>query len=141
MGHGDREDGFAIMVDNEALRARGDTAPMHPGTDTCEADVDSTVHCSACEAVCCRLTVVLLPGDSVPPWFTEHDAHGVECMAKSEDGWCAALDRTSLRCSIYTRRPAICRSFAMGGAYCRDERDHWFERRAADIPLRVLPED
>lgn len=120
------------------MKAPGDP---EPGFETGIADIDPTVHCGDCEAVCCRLTVVLLPGDSVPAWFTEHDARGLECMAKADDGWCVALDRTSMRCSIYERRPTICRAFAMGGAYCRDERERWLGRNLADIPLRVLPDE
>ena len=101
-------------------------------------DADPSVRCSACDAVCCRLTVVLLPGDSVPTWFSSRDEHGLECMAKSDDGWCAALDRDSMRCSIYERRPTICRSFLMGGGYCVDERKSWYTKQAAAIPIHVL---
>lgn len=108
-----------------------------PGFDP--SDLDPSVHCSACDAVCCRLTVVLMPGDAVPLWFTERDEHGLECMAKADDGWCVALDRDSMRCSIYDRRPSICRSFAMGGAHCCDERDRWYGQTVAGIPIHVLP--
>jgi len=34
----------------------------------------------------------------------------------------AALDRDSMRCTIYEVRPLICREFEMGSAECRDER-------------------
>lgn len=110
---------------------------IDPGFDA--ADLDPAIHCSACDAVCCRLTVVLLPGDRVPLWFTTHDEHGLECMAKGADGWCVALDRDSMRCSIYDQRPSICRSFAMGGAHCSDERTRWYGKTATDIPIRVVP--
>ncbi|HET6545367.1 MAG TPA: YkgJ family cysteine cluster protein [Rhodanobacteraceae bacterium] len=117
-----------------------DTDAGHdPGPDC--SDLDSAIRCSDCEAVCCRLTVLLMPDDNVPPWFTDHEAHGLECMAKGDDGWCVALDRRSMRCSIYSRRPAICRSFAMGGAHCRDERERWFGEPSSAIPVRVLPDD
>uniref|UniRef100_UPI0025D56710 YkgJ family cysteine cluster protein n=1 Tax=uncultured Thiocystis sp. TaxID=1202134 RepID=UPI0025D56710 len=39
-----------------------------------------------------------------------------------DDGWCAALDRDSLRCRIYAWRPLVCREFVMGGPDCRIER-------------------
>lgn len=92
------------------------------------------VHCSNCEAVCCRLTVVLMPDDDVPAWLVQEDAHGPDTMARLDDGWCAALDRGTLQCTIYDRRPQVCRSFRMGGAYCRDERRAWSEGRRRGAP-------
>lgn len=98
------------------------------------------VLCSDCEAVCCRLTVVLMPGDAPPEWLVAHDEFGPDTMAKGEDGWCVALDRDTNRCSIYSQRPQICRKFAMGGPYCRDERDAWTAQEpGAVIPFSWLP--
>jgi len=36
-------------------------------------------------------------------------------MARLADGWCAALDRKTMRCAIYRVRPWICREFEEGG--------------------------
>ena len=83
---------------------------------------DPDVSCSSCDAVCCRLTVVVMPEDRVPRHLVERNAHGVEVMAHDEDGWCVAVDPLRMCCSIYEQRPAICRKFAMGSEYCRDER-------------------
>ncbi|MEP7043979.1 MAG: YkgJ family cysteine cluster protein [Dokdonella sp.] len=102
------------------------------------ADIDPSVHCADCEAVCCRLTALLMPDDAVPAWLTTHDEHGLEQMAKGDDGWCIALDRDSLRCTIYPQRPEVCRSYDMGGAFCRDERAGWYGNSAAGIPIRVV---
>jgi Fe-S-cluster containining protein len=66
-----------------------------------------------------------LPGDDPPDHYLDRDEHGMFIMAKSDDGWCVALDRESLRCTIYQRRPWVCREFAMGGTDCRDERADW----------------
>ena len=44
-------------------------------------------------------------------------------MARLDDGWCAALDRDTFLCTIYDRRPAICRDFEMGGHECMSERN------------------
>ncbi|HUH32124.1 MAG TPA: YkgJ family cysteine cluster protein [Rhodanobacter sp.] len=99
--------------------------------------VDPSVQCSTCEAVCCRLTVVLMPEDHVPEWMTTRDERGMETMAKGEDGWCVALDRNTHRCTIYDERPGICRKYAMGGPSCRDERARWFGA-AIPTPVRVL---
>lgn len=101
--------------------------------------VDPTVSCSRCDAVCCRLTVVLQPDEEVPAHFVGHDERGVRVMARGADGWCSALDRERMCCSIYAQRPSICRKFAMGSAYCRDERAKYTaEMGAKGIPLRVM---
>lgn len=94
-------------------------------------------HCDRCDAVCCRLTVVLMAEDDVPPRFTTHNAHGVEVMARDEDGWCVAIDQARMCCSIYQQRPTICRKFAMGGPYCRDVRAEYADHNARGIPLTL----
>ncbi len=96
--------------------------------------IDPAIHCDTCEAVCCRLTVVLMPEDHIPDWLTDRDDHGMETMAKGDDGWCVALDRSTHRCTIYDERPSICRKYAMGSPSCRDERQKWF---GASIPTAV----
>jgi Fe-S-cluster containining protein len=80
------------------------------------------IHCRRCEAVCCRLPVLLLPGDRPPPRYVDVDSHGLAVMARGEDGWCLALDRAAMSCGIYPDRPQICRDFAMAGPDCRSER-------------------
>ncbi len=90
-----------------------------------QAGIDDAISCSACDAVCCRLTVVLMPEDKVPRHLVERNEHGVEVMAHGEDGWCVAVDPLRMCCSIYGQRPAICRKFEMGSEYCRDERESY----------------
>jgi Fe-S-cluster containining protein len=82
----------------------------------------ATVHCENCLASCCRLLVRLLPGDRVPGHLLAEDDHGLQVMAQRDDGWCIALDRGSLRCTIYRDRPQVCRDFAMGSPECLVER-------------------
>ncbi len=44
-------------------------------------------------------------------------------MLRLDDGWCAALDRNSMMCTIYEKkRPLICREFEMGAPECITER-------------------
>lgn len=86
-------------------------------------DIDPSISCSRCPAKCCRLEVLLITDTGVPERFIEVDEWGAESMARLDDGWCAALDRESMSCSIYANRPFICREFAMGGAECADERN------------------
>ncbi len=80
------------------------------------------IHCERCAACCCRLEVLLLDDRGIPPHLTATDAWGARVMARCDDGWCAALDRDSLRCRIYSRRPRVCRELEMGGDDCIDVR-------------------
>jgi Fe-S-cluster containining protein len=107
-----------------------------------DPDIDPSVSCTACDAVCCRLTVVLLPGDDVPERFTAWTDEGLHVMARDEDGWCVAVDGARHCCSIYESRPAICRKFAMGGPYCRAVRADYAAEHAAlsaAHPGRAIP--
>lgn len=101
------------------------------------AAVDPSISCSTCAAVCCRLTVVVTADDVVPPDLLARTADGVDVMARGADGWCIALDRSRMCCSIYEQRPGVCRKFAMGGPYCRDERANYYNDRARGIPLKL----
>ena len=92
-------------------------------------------HCDRCDAVCCRLTVVLMPDDDVPPRFTTHNDYGVAVMARDEEGWCVAIDQARMCCSIYEQRPAICRKFPMAGPGCREVRADYLDRRQRGIAL------
>ena len=80
------------------------------------------ITCANCEACCCRLEVLLMGDDDVPPRFTAEDEWGGMVMRRLDDGWCAALDRNTMLCTIYERRPDICREFAMGDSACIEER-------------------
>ena len=92
-------------------------------------------HCGSCDAVCCRLTVVLMPEDVVAAHLTTRTAAGLRVMARDEEGWCVALDGARMCCSIYETRPAVCRRFTMDGPYCRSVRADYAERRAIGIEL------
>ena len=96
-----------------------------------------SVDCMRCDAVCCRLTVVLQPEDRVPLRFTEHTPEGLHVMARDEEGWCVAIDAARMQCSIYEIRPQICRRFAMAGPYCLEVRADYSDRNARGIPLQL----
>lgn len=83
---------------------------------------DSTITCASCRANCCRLEVMILGDDDVPSALIEVDRWGGQIMARRDDGWCAALDRKTLLCGIYERRPTVCRDFQVGGSDCIAER-------------------
>ena len=108
------------MGDDESSRAStGD------GRDSV-SDPDSPVSCASCEACCCRLEVLLMGDDDVPQALTEDDPWGGTVMRRLEDGWCAALDRNTMRCTIYGRRPFLCREYPEGGDDCLVERSKYF---------------
>ena len=91
---------------------------MKSMTNKVEPQPDSEINCNNCEASCCRLEAVLIDDTEVPDKFIEVDARGRWKMAQLEDGWCSALDRNTMRCTIYEKRPWVCREFAMGGKEC-----------------------
>ena len=62
------------------------------------------------------------------------DAWGGTVMRRLDDGWCAALDRNTMRCSIYERRPHLCREYPEGGDDCLVERSGYFVRILAPSP-------
>lgn len=82
----------------------------------------SKISCSTCRANCCKLEVMLMGDDDVPASLTAVDQWGGHVMARLADGWCAALDRDTMLCTIYERRPEICRGFELGGNDCLTER-------------------
>ncbi len=56
--------------------------------------------------------------DEVPRYLTREDAWGGTVMRRLDDGWCAALDRETRLCTIYQRRPGVCRDYEMGIGDC-----------------------
>ncbi|MGL6001640.1 MAG: YkgJ family cysteine cluster protein [Plesiomonas sp.] len=78
--------------------------------------------CSNCQACCCKLEVMIISDTGVPRHHIAVDKWGSETMLRLEDGWCSALDRETLLCTIYENRPWICRQFEMGSYECQEER-------------------
>ncbi len=95
---------------------------MSARNDNDDTDCDSSISCTACEACCCRLEVILMGDDDVPQELTVEDRWGGWVMRRLEDGWCAALDRNTMKCTIYERRPGVCSEYQTGGSDCIIER-------------------
>jgi len=93
-------------------------------------DGGDAITCSSCLACCCRLEVMLMGDDDVPAELTQRDPWGGEVMARLADGWCAALDRHTLLCTIYQRRPMICGDYQAGDYEC-------LQQRLLLIPARI----
>ena len=87
-----------------------------PATNT------TMVTCASCKACCCKLEVILMGEDDPPAEFIATDRWGGQVMRRLDDGWCAAVDRVTMLCRIYERRPGVCREFRMGGSECLTER-------------------
>jgi Fe-S-cluster containining protein len=66
----------------------------------------------------------------IPPRLVADDRWGGQVMRRLDDGWCAALDRASMRCTIYEDRPDICRDFAMGDSDCASVRASYYRPSA-----------
>ena len=60
--------------------------------------------------------------DDVPVATTQQDQWGGWVMRRLDDGWCTALDRNTKMCTIYARRPGVCRDYPMGESDCIVER-------------------
>ena len=80
------------------------------------------VTCASCKACCCKLEVILMGDDDPPAEFIATDQWGGQVMRRLDDGWCAAVDRITMLCRIYERRPGVCREFAVGESECLTER-------------------
>jgi Fe-S-cluster containining protein len=86
---------------------------------------EPVIACTNCEACCCRLEVLLITETGVPERYIKTDQWGGETMLRLADGWCAALDRNTHMCTIYEKRPLICREFTEGEPDCIDQRRDW----------------
>ena len=93
----------------------------NPVENTISPDID----CDRCEACCCRLEVILLGDTGVPYRYVDENEYGYEVMVRLDDGKCVALDRNTMRCTIYAQRPQVCRDFEMGSFACEEEREIW----------------
>jgi len=71
---------------------------------------------------------MLITDTGVPERYMAFDQWGGASMARLDDGWCAALDRNTMLCTIYQWRPLICREFEMGSGECVDEREAYAAR-------------
>ncbi len=84
-----------------------------------------TINCSTCTALCCRLEVRLIDDsdEQVPIELTEQVEGLYYAMKREKDGWCKALNRETMLCSIYEKRPYLCREYKVGDYDCINERN------------------
>ena len=89
---------------------------------TPSASLSSDVSCSNCNASCCHYEVMLISDTGVPERHITENEYGVEVMLRLEDGWCSAMDRNTHMCTIYEKRPWVCREFEMASQDCETAR-------------------
>jgi hypothetical protein len=80
---------------------------------------DNLIDCDAgrrlgCNTFCCRL-IVRFYEDERPPGVDGSTAKG--CVDKGPDGLCVHLDRETDRCSIWEKRPRVCREYTCNDDY------------------------
>lgn len=87
--------------------------------------MSNEISCSTCRALCCRLEVRLIDeaDEEIPIHLTEQVDNLYYVMKREEDGWCVALNRKTMLCTIYDKRPFICRDYQLGDYDCINERD------------------
>ena len=66
--------------------------------------------------------MVLIDDPDVPEHLSDRSDCGGQVMRRQEDGWCVALDRNTMRCTIYAARLQICREYAVCRLDCLAER-------------------
>jgi hypothetical protein len=84
-----------------------------------EIDCGSRVH--LCRAACCRLPFALSKQD-IREGVVRWDLGQPYLIDQSEDGYCSHMDRCSLGCTVYERRPVPCRGFD-----CRKDPRIWLD--------------
>ena len=96
--------------------------------------LDVDYDCQSCGACCIEAGAVILDAeDDVPAPLVQHVAN-LRCMVIEGTSFrCAALLGTigrAVGCSIYDRRPGVCRSFEAGSDECLSARDAMMRKRA-----------
>lgn len=92
------------------------------------------ITCSSCKALCCRLEVRLIDDadELIPVELTEQVEGLYYAMKRAEDGWCVALNRETMLCTIYEQRPFLCREYEVGDYDCVDERGKYLSLFSAN---------
>lgn len=76
--------------------------------------------CKGCGRCCRDFFVEIVGGvDDIPDRYVEwNDSNGADGMIRRKNGTCLALDEKTNLCTIYDRRPLVCKQFKKGSAEC-----------------------
>ena len=107
------------------------TAPDAPP----EKLVDCDARYRQCRGACCILYNVYLTADEVTNGNYRWDLSHPYRLKREPSGHCTYLDRSSLKCTIWDRRPSVCRQYS-----CQGDERVWvdFERRVGTGAARHL---
>lgn len=95
--------------------------------------LDSVPDCKVCAACCFseRERYVIVTGTDHARLAPDEqrtlvEFEGIRCFMKMTDGHCIALEQKGDEwlCSIYERRPQLCRDYERGGGACSVDRAH-----------------
>jgi hypothetical protein len=133
VARGQLVEGHKRLLDKVGQAASGDTSQMRrvrlrqwvDKYAVASAGIDCEKRIPLCKARCCAMSFELTEQDLdegavrwelLEPYVIRHE----------KDGYCTHLDRATSGCTIYDKRPAVCRSFD-----CREDRRIWldFEQR------------
>jgi hypothetical protein len=101
-----------------------------------DAGIDCAARMHLCHGRCCAFTVELTTQD-LDEGGVRWEVEEPYVLRHERDGWCTHLDRTSMGCTIYEKRPATCR-----GYHCEGDPRVWidFEKMIpAPMPDGLLP--
>ncbi|MEJ2346091.1 MAG: YkgJ family cysteine cluster protein [Gammaproteobacteria bacterium] len=94
-----------------------------------EARVDCTRCIPRCRAKCCTLIFALTKAE-VAAGHVRHNPRRPYFIVRDEDGYCPHLDRATLACTIWERRPLRCRRYD-----CRKDSNIW----PRGVPVQLVP--
>jgi len=83
--------------------------------------IDCDARFPLCKARCCRLNVELTAQD-IEDDHLRFDLAEPYILRKEADGYCTYIDRSTLFCTNYEKRPATCRQFD-----CRGDKRIWID--------------
>lgn len=98
-----------------------------------EARLNCADRRAVCRAACCKLDFALSAQDieeGTVRWRLDQPY----MIRKGADGYCIHLDRETLQCTIYERRPAICRLYS-----CRNDPHVWLDYDRSMVNPALVP--
>ena len=99
--------------------------------------VDCEARYRQCRGACCILYNVYLTAEEVTSGEYRWDLAHPYRLQRAPSGHCTYLDRESLKCTIWERRPSVCRQYS-----CKSDTRVWadFDRRVGTGAARHLQE-
>lgn len=105
---------FENTLEKGVAAIYGDEDPAEP-----DADVPCGKHLHQCKSRCCTLIFALTPAEA-KAGVIQYNRDRPYFIARDADGLCPHLDRDSLQCQVWDRRPLRCRRYD-----CGDNRTLW----------------